>query len=59
VALKGLAFVLLLATAGGCALTPEQLEALRSMSGKDETPEIQITIVINDNDDEVEVDTSE
>lgn len=41
---------------GGCSMTMEQIEAIRSMQ-RDETPEVQITIIIND--EEVEVDEDE
>ena len=45
---------LLLVAAGGCALTADQLEALKGLRGVDETPEVQITIIINNDQVEVE-----
>lgn len=53
-ATKRAVIALLLVAAGGCALTADQLEALKGLRGVDETPEVQITIIINDDQVEVE-----
>lgn len=56
-ATKRAVIALLLVAAGGCALTAEQLETLTGMRGQeDQTPDVQITIIINDEQVEVEQD---
>ena len=44
----------------GCTMTAEQLEAVLSSRGADNTPEVQITIIIDGDETEViEVETEE